>query len=432
MFLSKSRTSLVICSAVLALCACSQSNAVPSGTSGAVTPQTRIAAAAPDDSTSILKQDKKNVVIGSTVDTKNGDQGPHSIALVKINVAPLKKGELLVCNFEDSTGTAGNGTTLELLQSAPKSKPKRFAQSNDIKGCSGVAVSTQSDWVYGTGLTSGVLTPFTPKGAEQPTYGSPLEAPFSDVDVGCSQSASTCLYAAEYIFTSDAKTGSIVSAGINQIASGFYLQVATGFAVNNGTGLNVLGPSGLSFDPNKNLLYIADGVTNTVVKFTNPNEMLTQNEIIVSSNGRKFTCAHKQTTCGKLVKAGSPLNEPIAMCPLPNGNLLVANGAKAKGGGNELVEMTPKGTILDTEVVDKGSAPAIFGLVASGTKDSNTVIYYTDVNDNSVHEFGTLEAPTLKCERLEGLIAEIAIGNDRGAVCGPPDNYSAKQVLVGD
>lgn len=385
MFLSNSRVGFAICAATLAFSACSQSNGVPPSSSSSS--PLRSSSAAADDSTSILKQDTKNVVIGSTVDPKNGDKGPHSISIVKANLSPLKKGQLMVCNFEDSSGTPGNGTTIELLNPTPSSNPSQFAQSADIKGCSGVSVSSQSDYVYGAGLNSGLLTPFNPKGVEQVPFGAPLEAPFSDTDIACSHGAAdTCSYAAEYIFTSDAKTGSIQSAGVNTYASGFYMQVATGFAVNNGTGLNVLGPTGVSYYPKKNVLYIADGVTNTVVKFTNPNDLLTKNEIVVSSNGTKFTCAHKKTTCGKLVKSGSPLNQPIAMCALPNGNMIVANGAPASGGGNELIELTPGGVVLDTEVVDTGSSPAIFGLAASGTDDSNTVIYYTDTNDNSVHE----------------------------------------------
>ena len=107
---------------------------------------------------------------------------------------------------------------------------------------------------------------------------------------------------------------------------------------------------------------------------------------MVTPNGKKFKCAHKKTTCGKLIKAGSPLNAPIAMTALPNGNMIVANGAPASGGGNELIELTPTGQVLDTEVIDTGATPAIFGLASSGTSDKTTVIYYTDTNDNSVHE----------------------------------------------
>lgn len=387
---------LIAALCLAAVSACGQ-NAVPTngGSSGAQGLSQEKVTGTPDagqlDTTSILKQDKKNVVIGSTVDPKNGDRGPHGLSIVKYNGAPLKKGQLLVCNFANSKGKAGAGTTIELLNPTPGSSPKQFAANSDIEGCAGVAVSPLNAYVYGAGLTSKVLTAFSPKGVEQTTYGSPLEAPLSDTDVSCESgplarvTPDFCSYVAEYIFTSDAKTGSIVSAGVNQYASDFYVQVATGFATNHGSGWGIRGPAGLQYTHKGDALYVADGVTNTVVEFNHASDLLVKNEIVVKPNGKKFKCIHKTTTCGTVVKAGSPLNAPIAMTLLPNGNLIVANGAPSKR-GDELVEMTPKGQVLDKELVDSGAAPAIFGLASSGSKDSNTVIFYTDTNDNNVHE----------------------------------------------
>lgn len=380
-FLQKCATPLTAIALLLALDACKGGGAIPSSSVNASDPMQTFGAAseaAPlTDETSVLKELTKNVVIGSTVDPKNGDKGPHSISIVKANLAPLKKGQLMVCNFEDSSGTPGNGTTIELLNAAIGSSPTQFAQGKDLKGCAGVAVSSQSDYVYGAGLSSGLLTPFTPKGVEQKTFGPPLQAPFSDTDV-----ANKGLYAAEYIFTGDAKTGSVVSAGANTYASGFYMQVATGFDVNNKSGLNALGPSGLSYYPKGNLLFVADGVDDAVVEFTNPNDLLVKNEIVVEKHGTAFKCLHAHTTCGKLVFKGKPLDAPVAMVLLPNGNLILANTV----GGNMLVEIAANGKVLDTKVVDKSKTAGIFGLAATGTDDSDTVLFYTDANTNTVHE----------------------------------------------
>ena len=71
-------------------------------------------------------------------------------------------------------------------------------------------------------------------------------------------------------------------------------------------------------------------------------------EITVQPGCKKFTCEYPKTTCAKLVKAGSPLDKPVAATLLPNGNLIVANT-----GNNTLVEMTPTGQVLDTKVMDK-------------------------------------------------------------------------------
>jgi hypothetical protein len=82
-----------------------------------------------------------------------------------------------------------------------------------------------------------------------------------------------------------------------------------------------------------------------------------------------------------VVLSGKPLAAPVTDTVLPNGNLIVANT-----GSNELVEMTPTGKVLDTKVVDTNKTAGIFGLLATGTNDTNTVLFYTDANTNTVQE----------------------------------------------
>jgi len=48
--------------------------------------------------------------------------------------------------------------------------------------------------------------------------------------------------------------------------------------------------------------------------------------------------------------------------------------------------LTPAGKVLDKKVIDTSKPAGVFGLLAKGSTDSNTVLYYTDTNDNSVHE----------------------------------------------
>src|SRR5579863_10069458 len=114
------------------------------------------------DTTSILRKLTKDVEIGSTVDSKNGDMGPRAISLVRSTFV-LKKGQLLVCNFEDSSGAAGKGSTIEVLNPDPHSKPRTFTQSSKIAGCDGDAV-TATNSVYGAGLTSGLVSRFNESG----------------------------------------------------------------------------------------------------------------------------------------------------------------------------------------------------------------------------------------------------------------------------
>src|SRR5579871_1804261 len=124
---NKGAATLLATGTLFALSACGGSRSVPAAPFAAGNGASQVAANAtnlsPDDSTSVLKKLTKNVVIGSTVDPKNGD-----------------KGQLMVCNFENSSGAAGKGTTIEKFNPQPGSKAVAFAQNGKVQGCAGVAV----------------------------------------------------------------------------------------------------------------------------------------------------------------------------------------------------------------------------------------------------------------------------------------------------
>src|SRR5579862_2483073 len=128
---------------VLTAAACGGNGAVPSAQSGAPygVAQGGADSAVPlADNTSILKKLKKDVVIGSTVDPGNGDTGPHSVSIVQSTYG-LKKGQVITCNFANSGGTAGQGTTVDVLNPKVGSKPSTFVQSSKIEGCTGAATT---------------------------------------------------------------------------------------------------------------------------------------------------------------------------------------------------------------------------------------------------------------------------------------------------
>ena len=373
------RVLMLTAGALLATSACGGNATVPSG---AVFP-TGASSVVPDDTTSILKKLTKDVEIGSTVDRKNGDMGPRAISVARATFG-LKKGQLLVCNFDDSAGTAGKGTTIEVLDPDPHSKPVTFTQSTKIEGCDGDA-ATATNQVYGAGLVSGLVSRFDQTGKLEKSHGSPIQVPFADADAFCGEA-----YAPEDIYIADSKTGSIIKLAFVPVSSGNVrlTQVITGFGVNKGSGWSVLGPSGIQYDNRKtgslcnDTLYIVDGVDNTIVAVSNASNLLEKNEIVVQPGGKTFKCAHAKSTCATLVYSGSPLNAPVASALLPNGNLIVANTQ----GGNELVELTPTGKVLDTKTIDTSSVAHIFGLLATGTSDSNAALFYTDTETNTLQE----------------------------------------------
>jgi hypothetical protein len=377
-----SRVLMLTAGALFATSACGGNASVPTAASQVFAPAA--SAVVPSDNTSILKKLNKDVEIGSTVDPKNGDTGPRAVSAVRSTDGLLKKGQLLVCNFDDAAGTAGKGTTMEILDPAPHSKPATFTQSAKIEGCDGDAV-TATNQVYGAGMTSGLVSRFNQSGKFEKSHGSPIEAPFDDADAFCGLA-----YAPEDIYIADSKTGSVLKLQFVPVSSGnvTVTQVITGFGVNKGSGWSALGPSGIQYNSTRigtlcnDTLYIVDGVDNTVVAVSNASNLLVKDEIVVQPGGKKFKCADASKTCATLVYSGSPLNAPVASALLWNGNLIVANTK----GGNTLVEMTPKGKVLDTKTIDTSATADIFGLAATGTSDDDTVLFYTDTKTNTLHE----------------------------------------------
>lgn len=330
------------------------------------------------DMTSILKGLTQDVTIGSTVDPGNGDQGPRALSIADGSThGKLTKGQLVFCNFEDSAGTAGDGTTIDALNPTPSSKPVTFFQNALIKGCDGATVHPRDGSVYGAGLTSGKIVEIAKKGTVAKTYsGKTIDAPFSDLISDPAQNFSPL-----YVYAGTTY-GGIVSISVGFYGNGLATQVAKGFAVSNSS-QGELAPSGFEYNQSLDTLYIVDGVTNTIVAFSNASKLLEKDEIIVNPGGKTFKCKYPKTTCASLVYSGSPLDAPMASALLPNGNLIVAN---TQGTANTLVELTPQGQVLDTKVVDTSSTQGVFGLVARGTKDSNTVLFFTDTNTNTVQE----------------------------------------------
>jgi hypothetical protein len=376
------RTPLFATAMLLALSACAGSQtSVPSG--APITPamqafDARSGVAAPDDTTSILKKLVKDVVIGSTVDSSNGDQGPRAISVATSSKGVIKAGQVLVCNFDDKSGTAGEGTTIELLDPKPGSKATTFTQSSELAGCDGDAFTHAGD-VYGAAFTAADLVEIDSSGKITKTYkGALFKEPFDDTFATAAASL-----APAYVYSTDAELGTIVSTQTGFYGDGLATQVINGFAVNKGSAGTALGPSGPQYNKKVDTLYAVDGVTNTLVEFDHASNLLETDEITVESGGTKFKCKHADVTCGKLIKSGSPLDKPMAMTLLPNGNLIIANTG---GTANTLVEITTTGQVLDTKVIDKSSTQGVFGLYAIGTTDANTALYYTDTNDNNLHE----------------------------------------------
>jgi hypothetical protein len=356
--------------ALLAIAACTgRSNLLPGGSMTSVSAPAGYPVAT--DNTSLLKLLKKQVVIGSTIDPKFGQLNPYGLTVATSTAGDFTAGDLAVCNFNDNKNVQGTGFTIVALHPTPGSKPLLVSSDKTLLGCAALALSPSDD-IWASAFAANDVPIISPSGkSEGNIKGKPFDHPWGQV-YAQPKSASPVFY------VSDAGAGTIVR--INLGSKFTYDVIAKGFAVNHGKPGSIFAPSGLAYDPSVDALYIVDGTNNTIVALDNVTS-IKSGGVIVQKGGKTF----KGPSAGdaKLVFSGSPLNGPVSSALLPNGNLVIGNTGNPSG-SNIMVELTPSGKLLDTRNVDKGASGALFGIVATGSTDSNTKIYFNDDNDNNL------------------------------------------------
>jgi hypothetical protein len=150
---------------------------------------------------------------------------------------------------------------------------------------------------------------------------------------------------------------------------------------NNGDGRLVrIGVYSFATNASIDTLYFVDGMNDTLVAFKDVSK-IGAHGIKAANNGMSFS--GPAAAEARIVMAGKPFNGPISTALLPNGNIIVGNTLDPNG-KNLMIEVTPSGKVLDVRNVDRGPAGALFGIVATGSSDANTRIYFNDDNDNNV------------------------------------------------
>ncbi len=325
----------------------------------------------PDDTTSVLKQLRKQVVIGSTVDPKLHQLNPYGLTVAPATAGDFEKGDLAVCNFNAKSNVQGTGYTIVALHPKPGSKPLLVTDGKTLTGCAALALGPADD-IWAAAFSADDNPVLSASGQlETNIKGKDFERPWGQV-YAQPTSGNPAFY------ESNAADGTIVR--INLGSKFTYDVIAKGFAVNHGKPGSIFGPSGLAYDATGDTLYIVDGANDTVVGFSNVSS-ISSGGIIVEKGGKTFK--GPAASDAHLVFAGKPLDGPISSALLFNGNLVVGNTSNPSG-QNVMVELTPHGKLLDVRNVDKGAAGALFGIVATGANAAGTKVYFNDDNDNDV------------------------------------------------
>jgi hypothetical protein len=330
----------------------------------------------------------------------NGDVNPYGIVTVPRSVGLLKRGELLVSNFNNSGNQQGTGTTLVQIPQTGNSEAMHsaslFAQIDPTAlpgpcpggvGLTTALAVTRTGFVIvgslptsdGTAKTAqaGCLLVLNSEGKVVSTIaGGPINGPWdmTAVDHGLF----TTLYVTNVLNGTVAAGTDPTTGDGNVVDRGTVVRIqlltipgirpivlnedviATGFPERTDPNALVIGPTGVALGRN-GTLYVADTLGSRIAAIPDASFR----ELPVRGGG-------------STVSSGHDLNGPLGMTLAPNGDILTANG----GDGN-IVETTPFGFQTDISADSTGGAGALFGLTVPPGVDG---IFFVDDADNTLRE----------------------------------------------
>jgi hypothetical protein len=304
----------------------------------------------------------------------NGDVNPYGVAFVPDNFqtgsGPLKHGDILVSNYNNSSNLQGTGTTIvRISKSGPATT---FFQGKGPLGLSTALGTLQYGFIVvgnaptekGTSATAGPgsLLVINNQGKLIQTFTSAaIQGPWDMAlwDGGDSAIA----------FVSNALTGTVIRLDFKVSSSGLTLlstkTIASGYVHRGDPVTLFVSPAGLVYDGRRNVLYVASSGDNAVFAVRN--------------------AADRQTDDGLgsiIYQDNAHLHGALAMAMAPNGHLLVSNSDGINPDANEpseIVEFTTDGVFVKQLSVDPSQGGA-FGLAVRTTADT---AIFAAVDDNA-------------------------------------------------
>jgi hypothetical protein len=309
----------------------------------------------------------------STVPT-NGDVNPYGVAFIlpdfQAGSGPLREGDVLVSNFNNSKNLQGTGTTIIRV---PKSgAPTLFFQGKAPLGLSTALGTLQRGFVVvgnaptkdGTAGTAkpGSLLVINNHGKLIQTITDPaIQYPWDMALVDGGDDA--------IAFVSNALNGTVIRMDFKVSSSGLTLKstkkIASDYMHRGDPVTLFVAPTGLVYDGRHDVLYVASTGDNAVYA--------------VSDAAERDTDAEKGSI---IYKDNVHLHGALALSAAPNGHLLVTNNDGINPDPNqpsEIVEFTKDGRFVKQIPVDPAPGGA-FGLAVRTTEDH---AFLAAVNDNT-------------------------------------------------
>jgi len=313
----------------------------------------------------------------STIPTSNGDLNPYGVATIPRDfpAVAVNPGDILVSNFNNSSNLQGTGTTIVRIQATGPA-------SLFFQGTAPLGLTTALN-VLRTGfvLVGNFPSPDLSGSCTTAQAGSILVINSSGTQVGAIVDPSingpwdSTLFDegnTAKLFVANGLSGAIVrldlSVGSNGVSLKKATQIASGYGHQCDPVTFVDAPTGLVYDRDKDVLYVASTVDNAVFA-------------ISDAGDRKH-----DSGMGRIVyQDPAHLHGALAMVQAPNGHLLVSNNDAFNVDPNqpsEIVEFTKDGKFVREIQVDQNGGGS-FGLNVA-VHDATARLAFVDDNTNSL------------------------------------------------
>jgi hypothetical protein len=293
----------------------------------------------------------------------NGDVNPYGVAFVEDSFqtgsGPLKHGDILVSNFNNSMNLQGTGTTI--VRVSKSGSPTVFFQGKAPLGLStalgtlqyGFVVVGNAPTVDGTAATAGPgsLLVINNQGKLIQTFTSAeIQGPWDMALVDGGDRA--------IAFVSNDLTGTVVRLNFKVSSSGLTLlstkTIASGYVHRGDPVTLFVSPTGLVYDDRRDVLYVASTGDNAVFAVRDAADRET--------DGGVGTIVYQDNV---------HLHGALGLAMAPNGHLLVTNNDGINPDANqpsEIVEFTKDGRFVKQISVDPAEGGS-FGLAVRTTED---------------------------------------------------------------
>jgi hypothetical protein len=309
----------------------------------------------------------------------NGDLNPYGVAFVPSKFpagGAVNPGDILVSNFNSKANLQGTGTTIVRIQgSGPATvffqgtAPLGLSTALNVLRAGFTLVGNfPSPDLSGSCTTAqaGSILVIDKTGKQAGSIADPsINGPWDSALLDGGNSAK--------LFVSNGLSGTVVRLDLTVGAGGVALKKATQIASGYGHQCDpvtfVDAPTGLVYDPKKDVLFVASTVDNAVFE-------------VLDAGDRK----HDNGTGEEIYKDAAHLHGALAMTMAPNGHLIVSNNDAFNVDPNqpsELVEFTTDGKFVREISVDQNTGGS-FGLNVSGSDDAVGRLAFVDDNTNSL------------------------------------------------